>query len=678
MNSNTSQKTRNSKIFKLPTKSSLNQRGRYSKNESSDESEDNNNSWLDSSDFEIESRKCNYYTDRAAKNNELITTSIDSTRIFTKVNRKKKFDSRDSTDSKNTSSKLKAEEVSNKILECMKTSTFLEKELKDLKNSYDFTGGNLASEAKLDSKLEDVKNEFKKNDEKLQLAYKDLDKLKELPNFRYERAKKNLFDYTEYTTDRDNWRQLSLARKDLVQSKEFKKLLRKDDDKPFSIFNEDEEEEKDSWKIALDKAGELNSEAVLAVFSDKSEGNFHKAVDNLRQSIRIWTNAEIRMSKSVLNIKELKASNDYSHLNQHMRTSYSDLAKLTFMPKLYGFDLSELSSIWKRDDVMSNLEGIIKGDVEVGEQIKNVVKSIYKISKSIDSDSLCDSKFLQHQVEEYTKLSSKPDESNAEAATIGKTIKSFSAKRKEVWSDPDLSKYLQVFMTEITSSYRIAEMINSGQFQLIQKDDSVIVTSCIELLNLVPMWGAILSAAAKQVDKLVAQAVEEMIKQACKNTINSFYHKVLEETVELVCVEVLLAHGDLIKSRIQNIQDQKYDRKNGSKVFKWVNAQFDGLKEYVKSDLDKYIPHKFLTNKYTEASEIIAYRDSWYMKEHIGQGDFLLQSYDHSGKPIFDIKAGKMEELLIKTINKTEENTTNKIFEKPDKCFWSTMKCTIF
>ena len=159
---------------------------------------------MDSSDFEIESRKCNYYTDRAAKNNELITTSIDSTRIFTKVNRKKKFGSRDSTDSKNTSSKLKAEEVSNKILECMKTSTFLEKELKDLKNSYDFTGGNLASVAKLDSKLEDVKNEFKKNDEKLQLAYKDLDKLKELQNFRYESAKKNLLDYTEYTTDRDN------------------------------------------------------------------------------------------------------------------------------------------------------------------------------------------------------------------------------------------------------------------------------------------------------------------------------------------------------------------------------------------------------------------------------------------------------------------------------------------
>ena len=37
--------------------------------------------------------------------------------------------------------------------------------------------------------------------------------------------------------------------------------------------------------------------------------------------------------------------------------------------------------------------------------------------------------------------------------------------------------YLQVFMNTVTSSYRIAEMINSGKFQQVEKHDSIIVNS---------------------------------------------------------------------------------------------------------------------------------------------------------------------------------------------------------
>ena len=132
-------------------------------------------------------------------------------------------------------------------------------------------------------------------------------------------------------------------------------------------------------------------------------------------------------------------------------------------------------------------------------------------------------------------------------------------------------------MNQITSSYRIAEMINSGQFQLIQNNDSIIVNSWIELLNLVPVWGLVLSTAAKATEKLVVQIIEQTIKDTCHNTINSFYHKVLEETVELVWVDILLEHEDYIKTRIQEIEEQKRDRKTQNKAFRWVTDRFDDI-----------------------------------------------------------------------------------------------------
>ena len=68
-------------------------------------------------------------------------------------------------------------------------------------------------------------------------------------------------------------------------------------------------------------------------------------------------------------------------------------------------------------------------------------------------------------------------------------------------NDPDLNNYLEVFMNVVTFSYRKAELVNSKEFQLVEKGDSVIIKSVIDLLELVPYAGPLLKTIAKVAHK---------------------------------------------------------------------------------------------------------------------------------------------------------------------------------
>ena len=131
---------------------------------------------------------------------------------------------------------------------------------------------------------------------------------------------------------------------------------------------------------------------------------------------------------SLLNRKDTEPTENNFGPHERVKASYLYLAKLVLMPKLYGFNISELNSVLKREEIIANLKGIKKGDVEVDANTKNMLNSILAISQNLNSDSVRESKFLQHQVEEYAKLSSKSGESNLERVAIENTIASFSRK----------------------------------------------------------------------------------------------------------------------------------------------------------------------------------------------------------------------------------------------------------
>ena len=131
------------------------------------------------------------------------------------------------------------------------------------------------------------------------------------------------------------------------------------------------------------------------------------------------------------------------------------------------------------------------------------------------------------------------------------TFTNFKKKQQKIESDPDLSMFLQVFMNTVTSSYRIAEMMNSGKFEEVE-EDSFIIDSLQFMLELIPVIGGTLGEIAGVADKIIRSNVAKKIEDRISNTINSFYHKEIESEAENVCVSFLYTYEMKIKERIMN------------------------------------------------------------------------------------------------------------------------------
>ena len=124
-------------------------------------------------------------------------------------------------------------------------------------------------------------------------------------------------------------------------------------------------------------------------------------------------------------------------------------------------------------------------------------------------------------------------------------------KQETIESDPDLSMFLQVFMNTVTSSYRVAEMMNSGKFEEAE-ENTFIIDSLEFLLDLIPMAGGALRTIAGVADNLLRNSVSQKIGDRISNTINSFYHKEIESEAENVCVSFLYTYEIKIKERIMS------------------------------------------------------------------------------------------------------------------------------
>ena len=65
-----------------------------------------------------------------------------------------------------------------------------------------------------------------------------------------------------------------------------------------------------------------------------------------------------------------------------------------------------------------------------------------------------------------------------------------------VTSDPDMSKYLHVFMNVVTGAYRTSEAIKQERFQFSVKEGSFVVQGSKAALCLVPFAGSFLKSSA--------------------------------------------------------------------------------------------------------------------------------------------------------------------------------------
>ena len=307
---------------------------------------------------------------------------------------------------------------------------------------------------------------------------------------------------------------------------------------------------------------------------------------------------------------------DRSHDNKisELRLAYLELSKLIYLPFIYGYDFNCITQCtYERDRIIWDLNKVRFGYFKTPNDIRRVLKAMIHLSDHISDPLISDSKYLQLQADEYVKLFDATTDEEIEARhNVLVSLQSFKQKKNQVNRDPDLNAYLRVFMNTVTSSYRIAELIgnytslsitneflnlihiDSGQFQLATRGDSVIINSAIDLLSLVPTVGPTLKSFATQINEEAKSRVQDQINEATKRTVQSFYHREIEQSVELVCVNMLAGSTELIKNRIQALKSAQRSESIDT-LSDWVASRLEEVQDDIRTDFASYRPHDFLS-----------------------------------------------------------------------------------
>lgn len=330
-----------------------------------------------------------------------------------------------------------------------------------------------------------------------------------------------------------------------------------------------------------------------------------------------------------------------------LQFAYLELSKLTYLPFMYGYGWTAIlhSKIYAK--VVFDLEKVMSKEIVTPHDIADIISTVKSLSSSYVNPDVSNSKYLQHKVDEYIKLShAKTAQMRKIKNEILSDLTDFQKKKEDIQKDRELCDYLRVFMNEISQSYMVAELIVSDKFELKTANDSVIVQSAKSLLSLVPMVGPALHLIANVIDSAVKKAVQNAIKECAEKAVESFYDKEISELTEFVCISYLYSHKAEIKAKIQS--EISFKQKLGDKYnpFSWICNDVKDLEGKVKSDLSAYQVHQYLVDQYQEPAEVMAYKDAWSVNEQIGSGKFLiLPSEDSKDKYTYPLSK---EQKIIK------------------------------
>ena len=122
----------------------------------------------------------------------------------------------------------------------------------------------------------------------------------------------------------------------------------------------------------------------------------------------------------------------------------------------------------------------------------------------------------------------------------------------------------------------------------------MIINSAIDLLSLVPTVGPTLKSVATHINEEAKSRVQDQINAAAKRTVQSFYHREIEQSVELVWVNMLAGSTELIKNRIQALKGVQRSESIDT-LSDWVASKLAEVQDDIRSDFASYRPHDFLS-----------------------------------------------------------------------------------
>ena len=335
---------------------------------------------------------------------------------------------------------------------------------------------------------------------------------------------------------------------------------------------------------------------------------------------------------------------------------YLELAKMVYLPFLYGYGWSVVMKTETYKKIMFDLDKVSVGIIPTHSDISDIVDAVCFLANTFTNPEISNSVYLQSRIDDFVKVSqAKSDAMKERKQKILKELASFKKKKQRIENDTAMSEYLRVFMNEVTSSYRISELIHSNKFQLKTQGDSVVVESMKSLLSMVPMAGTALNSLANQIDQHAKDEVKQAIKDSAANTVESFYNKEIEQITEYVGITYLYENELKVKEKFENAQKNKEENKTSYNPFKWVESKLKSVKNKLKADLEVYNSHKFLASQYKEPAEAIAYRDAWYIIEAIGNSKFIVEEDSKRVTLLRHQKIEVMTELLSRYASHTDQ-----------------------
>lgn len=173
-----------------------------------------------------------------------------------------------------------------------------------------------------------------------------------------------------------------------------------------------------------------------------------------------------------------------------MQRAYAELAKNVFLPFLYGFNLSSVINCDIYAEAREHLKKVMTERIDSPSDINEIVEAVYELAGVLNNSDTSNSQYLQKKVTQYILYaqSRTPDMVKVKNALL-EDLTDFKRKKDLVTRDPDMYRYLTVFMNVVTSAYRTSEAINSGTFQYAEGEESLAIGSVKAALGLVPFFG---------------------------------------------------------------------------------------------------------------------------------------------------------------------------------------------
>ena len=251
-----------------------------------------------------------------------------------------------------------------------------------------------------------------------------------------------------------------------------------------------------------------------------------------------------------------------------LQRSYCELAKYTYLPNEYIFNIGGDENLMKYGLIVDHLNKVIEAEIDSPSDLSDIVEAVQSIASDIgSSDTLkqlseekrglsplvLSSSYIQSKLNQYVLLfQAKSDTMITKKNALAKDLVDYIAKIEEVLSSPHSKLFIDTFMGQLQQHFETAEAILDGRFEFTKSGENYTVDSAYELISLSPVFSGLLTQLAQNESSTFNEHQFDIIKLRAKYAIQTFYLKNVEEDAEYIAVTYLYDNQELFEKLVSD------------------------------------------------------------------------------------------------------------------------------